>query len=86
MLHLIVNRHGSGVLQQTDPPAYRPDGSWNSTRDLEFPVEIVGAVWNYKFIEEDRSLGIHNTKYAVQLLMDTIGYFDASFDMSTRPN
>ena len=85
LLHLIVNSRGTGVLQGSDPPAYRRDGSWNSTRDLEFPIEIVGAVWNYKFIEEDRSLGIHNTKYAVQLLMDTIGHFDSSFDMSTRP-
>ena len=85
LLHLIVNSKGTGVLQKSNPPAYRADGSWNSTRGLEFPIETVAAVWNYKYIEEDRSLGIHNTKYAVQLLMDTIGYFDSSFDMSTRP-
>jgi len=86
LLERIVNSEGTGVLQKSNPPAYLADGSWNSARGLEFPVEIVAAVWNYKFIEEDRSLGVHNTKYAVQLLMDTIGYFDSRFDMSTRPN
>lgn len=85
LLNLVVNENGTGVLQKTNPPAYRSNGSWNSTRGLEFPVDIVAAVWNYKFVLEDRSVGIHNTKYAVQLLMDTIGYFDSSFDMSTRP-
>ena len=86
LLHLIVNSSGTGVLQTSNPPAYRRDGSWNSTRGLEFPVETVGAVWNYKFVEEDRSIGVHNTTYAVQLLMDTINFFDSSFNMSARPN
>ena len=85
LLHLIVNPEGTGVLQTANPPAYKADGSWNSTRGLEFSTATVAAVWNYKFVEEDRSLGIHNTKYAVQLLMDTIEYFDSSFDISTRP-
>ena len=85
LLHLIVNSEGTGVLQKSNPPAYLPDGSWNSARGLEFPEKIVGAVWNYKFIEEDRSIGIHNTKYTVQLLMDTIESFDPSFNTSTRP-
>lgn len=85
LLHRIVNSEGTGVLQNSNPPAYRPDGSWNSTRGLEFPVEVVAGVWNYKFVEEDRSLGIHNTKYTVQLLMDTIGHFDSGFDVSARP-
>ena len=85
LMHLIVNSEGTGVLQKSNPPAYRADGSWNSTRGLEFPTEVVAGVWNYKFVEEDRSLGIHNTKYAVQLLMDTIEFFDPSFDTSNRP-
>ena len=85
LLHRIVNHEGTGVLQNSSPPAYRTDGSWNSTSGLEFPEDIVRAVWNYKFVEEDRSLGIHNPKYAVQLLMDTIAFFDRGFDMSTRP-
>ncbi len=85
LLHLIVNSNGTGVLQTSSPNAYKADGSWNSTKGLEFSEGIIGAVWNYKFIEEDRSLGIHNTRYAVQLLMDTIEYFDSSFDVSARP-
>ncbi|MAG14213.1 MAG: hypothetical protein CMN78_06425 [Spirochaetales bacterium] len=50
LLHMIVNSEGTGVLQNTDPPAYNADGSWNSTRGLEFPIETVAAVWNYKFM------------------------------------
>jgi hypothetical protein len=48
-------------------------------------VEVVGALYNYKFVQEDRSKGIHNTTYAVQLLMDSIKALDKSFDDSKRP-
>ena len=85
LLLRIVNDEGTGVLQTANPPAYKADGSWNSTRGLEFPIETVAAVWNYKFIEEDRSHGVHNMVYTVQLLMDTVGAFDPSFDTSSRP-
>jgi hypothetical protein len=84
LLHRIVNPEGTGVLQKIRPAAFNAAGEWVGGRN-EFPIEVAAAVWNYRFIEEDRSLGIHNPKYAVQLLMDTIGYFDSSFDMSTRP-
>ncbi|MFH2050287.1 MAG: hypothetical protein ABIJ12_12670 [bacterium] len=45
------------------------------------PLEIVvstadsaGAVYNFKFVEEDRSEGIHNTAYAVALLKSSINF------------
>lgn len=85
LLHLLVSPNGNGIFQTIRPNPYNADGTFNSTRGLEFPYETVAAVWNYKFVEEDKSVGIHNTKYAVQLLMDTISYFDSSFDTSTRP-
>jgi hypothetical protein len=84
LLHHIVNPQGTGVLQTTTPKAFDAAGNWVGGSN-EFGIEVAAAIWNYRFIEEDRSFGIHNTKYAVQLLMDTIGYFDSSFDMSTRP-
>lgn len=34
--------------------------------------EVVAALYNHKFVKEDGSKGIHNTAYAVQLLMDSI--------------
>ena len=34
--------------------------------------ELAGAFYNYKFLEEDRSIGIHNYKYAKALLMNSI--------------
>jgi hypothetical protein len=33
-----------------------------------------GAVFNYLFVEEDRSEGIHNTRYSVALLRSSINY------------
>jgi hypothetical protein len=35
---------------------------------------LAGALYNYLFIEEDRSEGIHNTKYTVKLLQNSINY------------
>ncbi len=37
-------------------------------------VDSLGAVFNFKFVEEERSLGIHNTNYAVGLLLSSINY------------
>ncbi len=54
-------------------------------RKTQHPVEVVGALYNYKFVKEDGSKGIHNTTYAVQLLMDSIKSLDKSFDDSKRP-
>ena len=45
----------------------------------------MGALYNYKFILEDRSDGIHNTKYVVQLLTDSIKALDSGFNDSKRP-
>lgn len=38
----------------------------------EYPVEIAGAYYNWIMIEEDRSNGIHNPKYARALLTNSI--------------
>ncbi|MDZ7743029.1 MAG: hypothetical protein U5Q03_15155 [Bacteroidota bacterium] len=36
------------------------------------PMHLAGAIYNYKFIEEDRSGGIHNPKYTKATLTNTI--------------
>jgi len=35
---------------------------------------LVGAAWNWKYIEEDRSLGAHNFRYVISLLEASIDY------------
>ncbi|MBA7528418.1 hypothetical protein ES705_20601 [subsurface metagenome] len=40
---------------------------------------------NYKYVLEDRSLGVHNAAYAIQILYDTIESLDPGFDTSNRP-
>lgn len=60
-------------------------GNFIDNNKMPQPVEIVAALNNYKFVVEDGSCGVHYTKYAVQLLMDTIKSLDKSFDDSRRP-
>jgi len=37
-------------------------------------ADSAGAIFNYLFVEEDRSEGVHNTEYAVGLLRSSINY------------
>ncbi len=80
----LINSQGSGLLQTMKDPPYDAKGKFvnNKTR---YPLEVVAALYNYKFVQEDRSKGIHNTAYAVQLLMDSIKVLDNSYDDSKRP-
>lgn len=39
-----------------------------------YAADSAGALFNYIFVEEDRSMGIHNTQYAVGLLQSSINY------------
>ncbi len=36
--------------------------------------DLVQGLWNYWFVEEDQSFGIHNTKYTVRLLYKSLGW------------
>ena len=36
--------------------------------------EIIQGIWNYYFVKNDRSLGVHNTKYAVRILYKALGW------------
>jgi len=44
-------------------------GLWNTGT---YPTDLAGAALNYIFIEEDRSKGVHNFKYAKALLRNSI--------------
>ena len=40
-------------------------------------ADTTGAVFNYMFVEEDKSMGVHNTKYAVALLQSSINFINS---------
>ena len=86
LLQLLVSASGNGLLQRLSPPLFKPDGSWNAVKEGTRSVKEMAALYNYKFVKEDRSLGVHNAKYAVQILYDTIESLKPGFDTSKRPN
>lgn len=80
----LINSRGTGLLQTMKDPLYDAKGKFVNSK-TQYPLEVVAALYNYKFVQEDRSKGIHNTTYAVQLLMDSIKALDKNFDDSKRP-
>jgi hypothetical protein len=84
LLHKIINGQGTGLLQTMKDPPYDAKGRFINSK-TQYPIEVVAALYNYKFVEEDGSQGIHNTAYAVQLLLDSIKALDKNFDDSKRP-
>jgi len=50
----------------------------SSTAPLKVSPEQAGLIYNFKFVEEDLSEGVHNTKYAVALLQNSIEALSAN--------
>lgn len=85
LLNYFVNNKGTGYLQRGELPMYKKDGDWNWTRSKTVrPLKEVAALYNYKYVLEDRSRGIHNAPYTIQILYDSIASLDPSFDVSKR--
>lgn len=84
LLEKFVNPKGSGMLQTMKEPMYDAKGKFVNTK-AQYPPETVAALYNYKFVLEDRSNGIHNLTYAVQILMDSLKALDKNFDDAKRP-
>ena len=84
LLERIIDKQGTGLLQTMKDPLYDAKGVFIRNK-VQYPVEVVAALYNWKFVKEDGSRGMHNTKYAVQLLMDSIKALDGKFDDSKRP-
>ena len=84
LLHKLINEQGSGLLQTMKDPPYDAKGRFINAK-TQYPIEVVAALYNYKFVKEDGSKGIHNTAYAVQLLMDSMKALEKNFDDSKRP-
>jgi hypothetical protein len=85
LLEKCVNKQGTGLFQTMRNPIFDTKAKFVSGNKTQHPIETVAALYNYKFVLEDRSRGIHNTRYAVQLLMDSIKAMDKNFDDSRRP-
>lgn len=85
LLGKFVNSQGTGYLQKTDPPMYAKDGKWANSRNGQWSAMQMAALYNYKLFLEDRSDGVHNTTYTIQVLYDALKALDPSFDDSLRP-
>jgi hypothetical protein len=46
--------------------------------------DLVQGLWNYHFVNNDKSLGVHNMKYAVALLQKALGIYPT--DVKTTDN
>lgn len=86
LLDKFVNKDGSGYLQKMKVPLYKPDGTWKQPpADAALTAAELGALYNYKMVLEDKSLGVHNTRYAVELLYDSLQALDPAFNVTARP-
>ncbi|UCF98818.1 MAG: hypothetical protein JSV89_04595 [Spirochaetaceae bacterium] len=93
LLDALVNKNGTGYLQRTNPPMFARDaeatfhdlGKWAGSRSGSWTEAEIGALWNYKLIVEDRSRGVHNATYTIQVLYDTLKALDPRLDDSLRP-
>lgn len=50
---------------------------WEPAEVTVSTADSAGAVFNWVFVHEDQSEGIHNTKYAVALLQSSINFMDS---------
>ena len=48
----------------------------SSSSPLELTADEVGVLWNYQYVREDNSFGVHNYKYAKALLENSIAALD----------
>jgi hypothetical protein len=94
LLDLFVNPKGTGYLQTITPAMFKKDAEasfealgsgWAAATAGQWSEAQIGALFNYKLILEDRSLGVHNLTYTVQVLYDTLKVLDSGFDDSLRP-
>ena len=94
LLDAFVNKKGTGALQTMEPPMFKKDAEatfaglgagWANSRTGQWSEAQLGALYNYKFFVEDRSRGVHNATYTLQVLYDSLKALNSSFDVSLRP-
>lgn len=84
LLEKFINNKGTGLLQTMKDAPYDAKGKFVNSK-TQYPLEVVAALYNYKFVSEDRSKGVHNLTYAVELLMDSLKSLDKNFNDAARP-
>jgi hypothetical protein len=77
LLDLVADRQGQIEARLEDLRLILVDrGLLNGTTDLAIPGSFegheAGAFFNYRFVQEDHSRGVHNFKYANALLVNSI--------------
>ncbi|MFZ4617091.1 MAG: hypothetical protein ACOYM2_12965 [Rectinemataceae bacterium] len=86
LLNKFVNKAGKGYLQTLKPPMYTSDGKWaGPPADAPYKLAHFAALYNYKLVLEDKSLGVHNAIYEIELLYDSLQALDPKFNVSVRP-
>jgi hypothetical protein len=61
-----------------DPLTGEPTTALKDSLLVKNHPEYVQGIWNYYFVKNDRSYGVHNTKYAVRLLYKSLGWVPLS--------
>jgi hypothetical protein len=56
------------------------------TEELTTSADSAGAVWNYLFVHEDQSHGIHNSEYAIGLLESAILFMEGTLPDNGAPS
>ncbi len=92
LLDALVNKNGTGYLQAMNPPMFAKDATatvegmkWAGSRSGQWSEEQMAALYNFKLFVEDRSRGVHNATYTIQVLYDTLKALDPRLDDSLRP-
>ena len=86
LLNKFVNKAGNGYFQKLKPPMYTTGGKWaGPPADAPYKLEHFAALYNYKLVLEDKSLGVHNAIYEIELLYDSLQALDPKFNVSVRP-
>ncbi len=71
--HTVVDAHDELVaLQAALITAEMLDASGHAIEEVSYQADSAGALWNYLLLEEDASMGIHNSAYALDLIDESI--------------
>jgi len=84
LLDRLVNTKGTGAMQTMANPMFTKDGKFTASKAV-YTDDQLGAYANFLYVIEDKSLGVHNATYTIELLMDSIPALDPTFDASDRP-
>ncbi len=73
LVHLVAKLDQLGIRNpSSDLLAGDNGGNASSSNPANLTANELGAWYNYKFVEEDKSLGVHNKKYAKALLQNAL--------------